>query len=553
MTTRAIRRLCLLLCGAALVAFPPAASAQATYLQLGVTNTSNSPTSLKGTTGAPELYVMNANGNYAGIKAESSGGLAAAVFGLHSSAAGAGAGVQGISASTAANAFGVFGQLMSSAPGADSAAVRGENRGTNTSGYGVWGSHAGSGPGVFGTSISGRGVFGFSTNGVGLYGVTGATNGTAIHGVANSGPYASGVSGESSTGAGVYGFNSGGTGQGVAGVSTKAAGTGVVGEANNGTLAYGVYGKSASGRGVDGSSPNGYGGYFGGATGVKGISSATNGTGVIGEADNGSGASGVIGSSTATDGTGVRGEAPNGGYASGVYGESGNGYGVFGKATLGSGNGVYGLNTAYNGKGIVAEATGGGDKAYAVLATAAPPGFAGYFKGDISVNDWAYIHNLSVSYCTGCLGPSALKVDDPLDPAHKYLQHAGVASAEQLDLYSGNAITDARGFATVTLPRWFQALNRDFRYQLTVVGKQHWDAKAAVWEEIEHDRFVIRTDQPRVTVSWEVTAVRHDAYANAHQTPVELPKAQADQGKYLNPDVYGKPQREKILTPRVSP
>jgi hypothetical protein len=40
-----------------------------------------------------------------------------------------------------------------------------------------------------------------------------------------------------------------------------------------------------------------------------------------------------------------------------------------------------------------------------------------------------------------------------------------------MNVYNGNVVTDKRGMATVVLPDYFKALNRDFRYQLTVVGQ----------------------------------------------------------------------------------
>jgi hypothetical protein len=42
-----------------------------------------------------------------------------------------------------------------------------------------------------------------------------------------------------------------------------------------------------------------------------------------------------------------------------------------------------------------------------------------------------------------------------------------------------------------------------------------------------HNRFTIETDLPTVKVSWQVTGVRHDRYANAHRIHVELPKPPA--------------------------
>ena len=39
-----------------------------------------------------------------------------------------------------------------------------------------------------------------------------------------------------------------------------------------------------------------------------------------------------------------------------------------------------------------------------------------------------------------------------------------------MNVYSGNISTNANGYATVTLPDYFEAANKDFRYQLTVIG-----------------------------------------------------------------------------------
>lgn len=36
------------------------------------------------------------------------------------------------------------------------------------------------------------------------------------------------------------------------------------------------------------------------------------------------------------------------------------------------------------------------------------------------------------------------------------------------NIYDGVVTTDAQGRATVQLPDWFEALNTEFRYQLTV-------------------------------------------------------------------------------------
>ena len=47
-------------------------------------------------------------------------------------------------------------------------------------------------------------------------------------------------------------------------------------------------------------------------------------------------------------------------------------------------------------------------------------------------------------------------------------------------------------------------------------------------------------------VSWQVTGIRHDAYANAYRIPVEEDKAVGEQGYYLHPEVFGQPESKGI-------
>jgi hypothetical protein len=112
-----------------------------------------------------------------------------------------------------------------------------------------------------------------------------------------------------------------------------------------------------------------------------------------------------------------------------------------------------------------------------------------------------------------------------------------------MNIYTGNVTTDASGLATVQLPDWFEALNTDFRYQLTAIGQF---AQAIVASKIAHNQFRIQTDKPNVEVSWQVTGVRHDAFANANQIPVEVEKASADRGHYLYPEAFGQPATARI-------
>jgi Chaperone of endosialidase len=171
-----------------LTAASASAAGQGDPFLLGQDNTIDLTTSLSGNSaGGPQLLVTNANGDRAGIKAESAGGGAGAVYGLHSSAEGAGAAVQGISLSTAPSAFALYGLLESTSSGAGSAALRAQNKGTNAGGYGVWASHAGSGDGVYGTSVNGRGVWGQhsgnSGSSPGVFGQTSSPTGAGVLGV----------------------------------------------------------------------------------------------------------------------------------------------------------------------------------------------------------------------------------------------------------------------------------------------------------------------------------------------------------------------------------
>jgi hypothetical protein len=67
-------------------------------------------------------------------------------------------------------------------------------------------------------------------------------------------------------------------------------------------------------------------------------------------------------------------------------------------------------------------------------------------------------------------GSGSFKIDHPLDPANKYLSHSFVESPDMMNIYNGLVVLDSHGEAAVSLPDYFQALNSDFRYQLTAIG-----------------------------------------------------------------------------------
>src|SRR6185503_18568842 len=101
-----------------------------------------------------------------------------------------------------------------------------------------------------------------------------------------------------------------------------------------------------------------------------------------------------------------------------------------------------------------------------------------------------------------------------------------------------NVVTDSNGEAIVELPAWFEALNENFRYQLTVIGTF---AQAIVGEKVKDNRFLIRTSAPGVEVSWQVTGIRKDAYARAHRIPLEEMKSEHERCLYLHPEAFDLP------------
>ena len=133
-------------------------------------------------------------------------------------------------------------------------------------------------------------------------------------------------------------------------------------------------------------------------------------------------------------------------------------------------------------------------------------------------------------------GGGTFKIDHPNDPENKYLYHSFVESPDMMNIYNGNITTDAQGYATVTMPDYFSALNVDFRYQLTVIGTF---AQAIIKEEIGNGQFKIQTNSPNVKVSWQVTGVRNDKFAQANRVQVEVEKPTEEKGLYLHSEAWG--------------
>ncbi len=227
----------------------------------------------------------------------------------------------------------------------------------------------------------------------------------------------------------------------------------------------------------------------------------------------------------------------SGGNATGVYGVASNDnslrIGVSGVAQRTSAGDVNGGSvgvegrafngvTAYGVSGVASDAATG----YGVYGNAFnnTTSYAGYFAGNVEV--------------TGTLtkGAGSFKIDHPLSPENKYLYHSFVESPDMKNIYDGVVELNGDGEAEVRLPEWFEALNRDFRYQLTCIGGF---APVYIAEEINENRFKIAGGRAGLKVSWQVTGIRHDRFAESNRIPLEVDKPNNQIGKYLHPEVYG--------------
>jgi hypothetical protein len=254
-----------------------------------------------------------------------------------------------------------------------------------------------------------------------------------------------------------------------------------------------------------------------GGEGTLSVATGVSGQGVWGESDgtqffNFTGPDGVHGVAHGDSGSGVAGlNDSNLGF--GVYGQAPN-VGVFG---LG-GAGIYGQDITTNSFGIYGIGDNTGSR-------------AGFFVGDVFVSG-----NLSK-------GGGSFQIDHPLDPANKYLYHSFVESPDMKNIYDGVATLDANGDAVIRMPEWFGVLNRDFRYQLTCIGGF---APVYIAEELANNQFRISGGNAGMKVSWQVTGIRQDKWANAHRIPVEQEKDAQERGYYLHPELYGAPKEKRI-------
>jgi hypothetical protein len=306
-----------------------------------------------------------------------------------------------------------------------------------------------------------------------------------------------------------------------------------------------IRGQASTYAGVEGTS-NSYYGVLGTSTSLVGVrgNSGTN-IGVRGHSNSDTGVMGT-GGLTVPPGTQTSGIGAFGiGTAVGVKGNGTNGVmgSTSGFAATPSSAGVSGTSDASNSNGVIGEANNGAG-AYGVWGISTS-GYAGFFSGKVHVTG-----NLTK-------GGGGFQIDHPLDPENKYLQHSFVESPDIKNLYDGTCRLDDNGSAWIELPEWFGELNRDYRYQLTAIGGPAPDLHIA--EEVSENRFRIAGGTAGMRVSWQVTGIRKDPWAEMNRIVVEEDKPEEARGTVLHPEAFGLSEtrgegyaRERALRSRLA-
>ncbi|HPI18986.1 MAG TPA: hypothetical protein PKY56_01315 [Candidatus Kapabacteria bacterium] len=133
-----------------------------------------------------------------------------------------------------------------------------------------------------------------------------------------------------------------------------------------------------------------------------------------------------------------------------------------------------------------------------------------FVQGNLSTVGNSYTNgNQTITGNLNVSGTKNFMIEHPDDPENKYLFHAAIESDQVLNQYSGNVVTNSEGMAIVKLPDYVEKINKNFRYQLTVIGDF---AQAIILKKIANSQFTIKTDKPNIEVSWLIIGERNDIY-----------------------------------------
>ena len=157
---------------------------------------------------------------------------------------------------------------------------------------------------------------------------------------------------------------------------------------------------------------------------------------------------------------------------------------------------------------------------------------------------------LDVTGVTVTNGIKAFKIDHPLAPTERWLQHNAVEGDGHFTFYRGNVMLDERGRGVVRMPDWFDALNDD----VSIVYSSWGDAQPVSTVRLVPNGWEI-AGQPHQRVSWMASGVRRDAWAMGNPLLIEKDKEDDDRGyvaawrEYGLDESFSKPMPEPNQQP----
>lgn len=296
------------------------------------------------------------------------------------------------------------------------------------------------------------------------------------------------------------------------------AGSAVVVGAKGGT---GAIANTGGAVGIGGSATTSVGTTkYAGGSGAVGVANGVSGGGGGAAGPNGPGGNanyGVGGSGGAARG-GAGGALHQSGFTGAEWGGVGSGGGAGGRGPS-EATGMSGISYGSGGGGYYATAnngSGGAGGPGIVVITYVPAGSFG-----VTIHNGAkFLSNLDVRGNVS-KGSGTFFIDHPQAPATKLLYHSFVESPDAKNIYDGIAQFDEKGEAAVTLPDYFETLNKDFRYQFLPLNEAMPDLY--IKSKVKNNMFTIGGGIPGEKVSWQVTGTRHDPYilTNPIRTEVE--------------------------------
>lgn len=298
---------------------------------------------------------------------------------------------------------------------------------------------------------------------------------------------------------------------------------------------------AAGGNGTAGQGNNGGTGTFGSSYGASG----GGGAGAAGSPNSGTtpgnGGAGTASSITGASVTYAGGGGGGGELACSTGGIGGGGNGTCGNPGTTGGAGTNGRGGGGGGGSAFSSASGGaGGSGIVVISYTAP---------SITITQNSTITGGASVIGTLSKGSGSFVIDHPLDPRNKLLYHSFVESPDVKNVYDGIAILDKNGEAVIELPRYFLALNKDFRYLATAIGQPMPDLHLG--KEVHRYFFglfgkivfKISGGAAGGKVSWQITGVRQDPLILAHPIITEVEKGPdqlVNKGEFICPECYAK-------------